>query len=431
MSRRSQKASTRKFKNDRLLEEPSAPATIDLVEYLRRRRIHLGTFLIKENIKSYDDLIVFSEKRYLIPPSLYVFENILFNEESRLQALMQHSSTDAAADPFADPAATPGSRAHLSPKPDKIKNWLNRKTEENEKLTWSQWLESYDMSGIKEDIKEMHPNRDDVTVLIQGPLSNESLSCLNHYDKVGRVVISTWEGENISMINRLDPDGIVEKVVTGKIPDRSAIQSLNRNVKGSRVSLFKDTWLYALHGILNGLKEIDTKYTIRVRSDEYMSNLKPIVDMLLETKYKIITTNIFWRHDSRGISSIIPRKDEGWLHERAGARNIDYHVGDHCFIGETEILRKAYEGIIEGMMISNGGNEYWPACGSSVPEVQLGIAFTKAIFEIEYGMAEFAHDSFNEFISVIDINMLGKYSVRNNHQGTQWSNNYIHFTRLR
>ena len=164
------------------------------------------------------------------------------------------------------------------------------------------------------------------TVLIQGPFNPTSFLRWESFLKYGKVLVSTWDikpGTTVSLSgqdvfsNQIIKDEQAKglRVVSRQIPDREAehLQGIDKS----------STFFWALNSIYNGLINIDTEYVIKVRSDEYYSNLTPLIERFIQNDNKIVCGNIFVR------------------------REIPYHFGDHLFVCKTKDLRKAIKGLLD------------------------------------------------------------------------------------
>jgi hypothetical protein len=94
---------------------------------------------------------------------------------------------------------------------------------------------------------------EDVTVIIQGRLYQESYDYYIKTYKGFKLRISTWIDNTIDFKNL--PENF--KVILSPYPKETGGQNLN----------------YQITSTLNGLEAVTTKYTIKVRGDEYWSNL--------------------------------------------------------------------------------------------------------------------------------------------------------------
>lgn len=140
------------------------------------------------------------------------------------------------------------------------------------------------------------------TLLIQGRIN---LECYNFY--VNNyidfpVVISTWSSAaNDIKIEELPSNFYV---LFSKKPSVNGKQNSNLQIESTK----------------RGLKLVDTKYVIKMRGDEYYSNIKDLEALISSNENKIITSPVFFRSPTM----------------------CKYHVSDHLIIGTTENLKKMF-----------------------------------------------------------------------------------------
>lgn len=140
----------------------------------------------------------------------------------------------------------------------------------------------------------------DFTILIQGPIRNSVLDeCIPEYKKIGNVVF-------VSYINDKEIKHTGIQVIKVPLPDTT--NTFNYN----------NTFLQT-YGILEGLKQINTKFTIRVRSDESFPVLDTFISNIYKYPEKIHVTNLYSFKDNE--------------HK--------YCLGNHLFAGKTETLLDA------------------------------------------------------------------------------------------
>lgn len=144
--------------------------------------------------------------------------------------------------------------------------------------------------------KKSLPLFTDVSFLIQGMDTSDTLSAMCVAFLYGCIVPSTW-----NVYNSFD---IVEKHVK-----KYEIYN-NQNI------------FYQIHTVLQGLKNVKTKKVIKLRCDEVYTNLLPIFDSMIDEPNKIITTNIFIRN----------------------VFEFPYHCSDHIFGGSVEMIQKLFVG---------------------------------------------------------------------------------------
>ncbi len=165
----------------------------------------------------------------------------------------------------------------------------------------------------------------DLTILIQGPYfefneynSNRNINILKKNFPDAKILISTWKNQN-----KFELD-IKDKIIYNEDPG-----SVNDNHVGS--STIGSNILRQVISVKNGLNEIDTKYTLKIRSDCYFDSNK-ILKLNLE-KYKY--NEKFKIFNERIITSSI-----GSLNQRNS--NILYNYSDWFNLGLTSDLKKIW-----------------------------------------------------------------------------------------
>lgn len=141
----------------------------------------------------------------------------------------------------------------------------------------------------------------DLTIMIQGRLSRESVDFyIKNYNKYN-VVISTWTNNKIDTSNL--PENI--RLIQNDMPKHHGHQNI-----------YLQIW-----STIYGLRVVDAKYCIKMRGDEYVSNIEYIYDCIAKDNDKLYTLPIFFRK---------------WTH-------IPYHISDHLIAGKTDNLKLMFE----------------------------------------------------------------------------------------
>ena len=168
----------------------------------------------------------------------------------------------------------------------------------------------------------------DCTILLQGRINEESLLewIKNHSDS--KVILSIWEDEEIWKY---------------QIPEKWEIY-INQY---PLVRFWEHANLdYQLITTLTGLKAVTTEYVIKMRCDEYWSNVESIYSRLLLNDKKIVTGSMFFRQ---------------W-----GLYN-QFHCSDKIIAGKTESIKCMFE-----QTVKNLTKKIWDV---KIPECQLGLAW--------------------------------------------------------
>ncbi len=141
----------------------------------------------------------------------------------------------------------------------------------------------------------------DFTIIIQGPLHHHSINNLTNYLKFGKVILSCYNTDNI------------------KQDDYPNIKII-KNQDISKFGYNQNNLYRQIFTTLNGLQLVDTKFAIKVRGDEYCTNLQPIIDKIIQYPDKYITNNVYFK------------KVNAWL-----------HPSDHMIGGHIEKLKNGFE----------------------------------------------------------------------------------------
>lgn len=160
----------------------------------------------------------------------------------------------------------------------------------------------------------------EVSIIIQGPLNERSISTIPKYLEQGEVIVSCWDDNDLSLLKEHEND---VKIVVNKYSD---LGNYHKN-PGAQAP-----WIYQHHTTLNGLLKAENHFSIKVRSDESYPDLKPLIDKLIyqnenrdeqtgEYENKIITSNIYFRFD----------------------REAKFHPSDHIVAGKTRRMIDCFE----------------------------------------------------------------------------------------
>lgn len=224
---------------------------------------------------------------------------------------------------------------------------------------------------------------EDVTVIIQGRLYQESYDYYIKTYKGFKVIISTWIDNTIDFKNL--PDNF--KVILSPYPKEIGGQNLN----------------YQITSTLNGLEAVTTKYTIKVRGDEYWSNLESVLNRVKHSPNKLHTSSVYFR---------------AWSH-------MQYHISDHMIAGTTENMKVMFESSkynFDNKLITylkNGVPEtYWE------PELNLTRSYLMAKEPDKFGRVD-GRILMREHFDILDVNLLKPYKIKVNLFKVEFYDNFI------
>lgn len=206
---------------------------------------------------------------------------------------------------------------------------------------------------------------DDVTVIIQGRTDPE---CIAHYASkyAANCIVSTWEGDEV------DPLGM------------RIVRSLKPSDPGHQHSHFQ------IVSTLAGLRACETRWVIKVRGDEYFSNLEYVVEELKNTD-KILTLPIFFRNHA----------------------TYPFHPSDHLIAGTKRQMVMMYRSALRKRALKN-----WP--WRVIPEQLLGSSYLEAA----EGKRKLTKDHMLKHFDILNLDRMKNYRVSWNGGGKRFYNDF-------
>lgn len=171
----------------------------------------------------------------------------------------------------------------------------------------------------------------DFTLVIQGPMHRNLITmCLLHPHIY--TILSIWD----------DPKWTHPTIQEYLEPIRRDnlelyINSPPKQSKLEKVYNVQNRYLQFL-STHKGMSKVQTKYAIKVRSDEYYSDLSPIMRMFLLDDNKLVTNDVFFRRISY----------------------LRYHPSDHIMVAKTEKFKKLLELLMYDCEYNQNALKYAP-----------------------------------------------------------------------
>jgi hypothetical protein len=221
------------------------------------------------------------------------------------------------------------------------------------------------------------------TILIQGRINQE---CYDFYCKKYLnipVIISTWENTTIDFSNK--PTNFT--ILKNKIPVYHGPQNSNLQITST----------------LYGLDIVQSEFVIKIRGDEYYSNINEIIKLIHSNKNKIYMLPIYFRHP----------------------RFWPFHGSDHLVAGTKENLLKMFtfknwhEADLESTKIVQESTYY---NSHMVVEQNLTINYLKQINK-DYSKTPLLSIFLN--FEILNLNDLMPYRITSNCYGQVFYNNFI------
>lgn len=247
---------------------------------------------------------------------------------------------------------------------------------------------------------------EDITVIVQGPVTELSLKSAAHYSEDYHVIVSCWDDGDERLLEELSALANKRnniKLIIKPLPSRE-------NLVGCDA---KSTFFWAVSGMNNALQIVETDYVVRTRSDEYFETLEPLINTcagIPANNDKFVCGNIFVKKWPK--------------HEITAQLDIlsPNHIGDHIYIAKTHFLKNAFTNLFE---IYTGLMELqdWACQGPFCAEQILAHAY---YFSKEVPSHEWIYfDTFTQHFHVINIDKLGDYVVRWGHRDQIWFSDFI------
>lgn len=231
---------------------------------------------------------------------------------------------------------------------------------------------------------------DKYTILLQGRVNKEALSLWIKNHQNSKVVLSVWEDEDLSSY-RIPKSW---EVVVNQYP-------LIRFAPNSNLD-------YQIISTLRGLSKVKTKWVIKMRCDEYWSNLDKVYQKMVESPQKLITASMFFRE---------------W------GTYTKFHPSDKLIGGTLDNLIGMFESTLHNLEIGA-----WSEC--KTPESQLGLGYVmlkEPNFEFNQLQLRRTSEKFDELTAIKaiskcigivgkeTIDMAADYFSRTSEKNINWS----------
>lgn len=252
---------------------------------------------------------------------------------------------------------------------------------------------------------------EDFTLVIQGPIHRNTLTMIGLHPNINTVV-STWDNpkwqhptirEYIENVNRPNL-----KVIVSEMPEESKVEKVYNS----------QNRYYQFLSTLSGLNCVETPYAIKVRSDEYYTDLTPVMRVFLQNDEKLVTSDIFFRR----------------------VEYLRYHISDHIMCGKTPRMIKMFEEMIYDCEFNIDQLKYAPFSQHDFwlfVEQQMGMKYIELCERVEgvkYKHPTSYEDVKNIMIKHFDIvntGLLGEFYITANCEKRTYINNSLYFDESR
>ena len=222
-----------------------------------------------------------------------------------------------------------------------------------------------------------------VTILLQGKILQQTIDFFIKNYPTQNVVISTWIGSKIDL-SKLPHS---YNVILTKLPKDGGHQNI----------------AYQLLSTNNGLKCVETDYVIKIRGDEYYSNIEYIVNEIAMNPKKIHCSPVFFRH---------------W-------EFMKYHISDHIIAGTTSNLKLMFgktkfymDNKLVYNFMDNKKYEFWE------PEINLTRSYLMAKEPERWNKVDGRQLMVDNF-EILNIKKLEPYKIVANIFKKEWTSGFI------
>jgi len=236
----------------------------------------------------------------------------------------------------------------------------------------------------------MQKNKD-FTLIIHGPLTIYTMFTLYRYVHDFNIVVvapkPTTKNNIVKEIDELvsSPEANISLILYGDV-----LREEYNNVQNKYLHFFS---------VNMGLNLANTNYTIKMRSDEFYSNLTPFMESIRKSPEKITTGDVFFRN-----------------------AKIPFHPSDHLVGGTTENMRLVFEQakLMCEIPEDKHDDSFFKIAKTSmlykthkivVAEQYLGMACLKEILEIDEVIADDLVEHMKDTFNIISSEELGVYRI--------------------
>jgi hypothetical protein len=218
-----------------------------------------------------------------------------------------------------------------------------------------------------------------ITIVIQGKIERECYDFYVENYKDHPVIISTWENTIAMLAINNIPKNFT--IIENEIPEEKGYQN----------------FFLQLESTIAGLNKVNTEFVIKMRGDEYYSNIPYLLEKVKEFPELIHTSPVFFRE---------------W-------KLYKLHISDHIIVGKTEYVKNMFVGAKNTKLI----------CGTRMsPEQILTIEYL-----LSRGKNTIVNNKINDktdknimkrYFSILDLENLKDYKITANVIKKIYKNNF-------
>jgi hypothetical protein len=246
----------------------------------------------------------------------------------------------------------------------------------------------------------------DVSIIIQGPITKTTIFALAKYSELAEVIVSFSCDENLPDYLKQKTNSNI-KVVTYKMSD---LNEYFPNLRLCGSNMYRKSTVCQFYSTKIATDISKKKFIIKTRSDEFYENIDYFIGFVrgIYNSNLFITNDMFFRR-----FDVFP-----------------YHSSDHLFGCNRILMKRSFEILFEIISAKKFSkyaiDDFDRDC--LVPEQYLCIPVLNAMHEI-YGI-ELNRKSYFNYFKKVSNNKLGNYKVCQNGLGNYWINNHNQNDRL-
>jgi hypothetical protein len=230
---------------------------------------------------------------------------------------------------------------------------------------------------------------EDVTIIIQGRLLQDSYDFyIKNYTDCP-VIISTWVDNKIDFTNL--PQNF--SVILTPYPDNYGAQNVHLQIIST----------------LTALEKTKTKYVIKVRGDEYYTNLQYILNCIKVDSDNSHTSSIFFR---------------AWQY-------AEYHISDHIIAGTLSNLMLMFSQSKYNFETGKVNVSKWKKDGkffkwveTHAPEERITKSYLNAKEPFRFEKVD-GRILMKQYFDILDIDLLQPYKIRANLFKKEWNEGFV------
>jgi hypothetical protein len=198
---------------------------------------------------------------------------------------------------------------------------------------------------------------ENISIIIHGPLHQNTISTIQKYCLNHNIIVCIPQPEQ-------NQHSIFEELIKiSDLPNTSiAVITYDKNILSQYYNNHLNRW-YHFFSVDLALQYCYTEYALKIRSDEFYSDLNLFYEAMIANPLKIITSDIYFRQNYK----------------------YSFHPSDHMIGGKTEIMKNIFQGAKDlcESFEKLTGNEFIKSKSldpfTLTPEQMIGIASISSI----------------------------------------------------